>query len=180
LVVLALTVAACGESVQHAAPSEQPGAVRPERTIVPPVSSGGSPTVATSAPRSPQPEAERFRRRMDAACRRAGERARVSKGSDTTRRRTEMRRERRYLTRLHERLATVEAPAGRLERLLSDYLDALEAQIALDRRIALAAQAEDEHSVEVGMRQNVFNRNDRNAVVAKVGLSDCLLAPAPR
>jgi hypothetical protein len=180
LVVLALTVAACGDSAQEAAPAERPGAVRPERTIVPPVSGGGGPTVGAQAPRSPQPELVQFRRDMDAACRRAGERARISSGANDVRREREMQREVRYLTRLHRRVANVEAPEQRLERLHTEYLEALEAQIALDRRIALAAHDEDDHSVAVGMEHNAINRNDRNAVVAKAGLSDCLRAPAPR
>ena len=157
-------------------PDTEPGE-RPRTTPRPSPSprdgSGGRPG------RAPD-EVIRFKRRLHRRCIDAGPVAAISATADPKARREQMLEERRDLKSLRKRLAGVPAPGRRLQRLMKKYLRRLAAQIRLNKRIARAAGARDEYSIEVGMSQNDRNRDARNTVVKRAGLSRCLRARQPR
>lgn len=182
--ISAIVGTACGDEAQEPAPQRerpsttqaQPGS--PRARLVPPVSSrgGGEAVLGTGGELE---ERRRFRRQMNRACRDVGPTVRVSRASAPERREEEMQDEVEYLKALRDKLEGVKPRTPELVGLLHEYRSALTAQIVLDQRIAGAAAAKDAHSVEVGMRQNQFNRADRNEVAVKARLGPCLRAQEP-
>jgi hypothetical protein len=182
VVVSALAVASCGGDTKRtvvAAP--EPSALKEtgDESIVPPVSEMGGGAAAPS-PLAPDPAVTRFRREVERLCEKAGAVARVSASAANRQREKEMEREIEGLEAVHDALDDVDAPSPELNALMERYLRRLGAQIELDRRIARAAAAEDEHSVEVGMRQNKFNRDARNEIVRQARFAACMRARPPR
>lgn len=102
-----------------------------------------------------------------------------SETSLLARRAAQARAERRQLERLLRTLRTLRAPAA-AQPAIRRYRRALIDQIFLDRRIERAAAAQDAQSVEIGLRQNRFNRMRRTQIARRLGLGRCLYGDARR
>jgi hypothetical protein len=86
-----------------------------------------------------------------------------------------MGREADSLERIRRKIQSVRPPP-RVARDFRTYLEILDNQILIDRRIARAAAADDDVPANLGMRQNQFNRDRRTEIAEKkLHLSRCLL-----
>lgn len=180
LLITAATIGGCGDGGDSGGGSTANSEGEPAPAAPPPAVGGGGGGASGAPEPVSQAELRRFRLQVNARCRRLGGVARVSAATgDLEGRRQEMDREIAYLKRLDKALAGLEAPTSQLQGQLDRYRSRLADQIALDRLIARAAAAEDEHSVTVGMDQNEFNRDARNAIVAAARFGRCLRAREP-
>jgi hypothetical protein len=166
LIAIALTVTVAGgcgagSSQRKSAPAAR--ATQPRRPA-------SAPPLAALAPPGSRPRSRRsivFLRALRRVC--PSTIARPSAVTSRRERAARLRREAERLAALAERLARLHPPAGAAD-LLRRYLDAVRAQISLDRRIARAIGRHDHDSEVVGTHQNDFNRQARSHLAIRLGV----------